>query len=132
MEQARVAQIWVTWLFLAALAVEFFFAGAGAFGAADWDLHRAYGWFLTAASVLLLVVAAVARRLIPLSAALVAVMIVQWLLATLGEDASEWLGALHGLNALVAFGVAMTIAVRAQRVRIATGEPPSAGPQSRA
>ena len=131
MEQARVAQIWLTWVFLVALAVEFFFAGAGAFDAASWELHEGYGYFLVVASVVLLVVAGVARRLIRLSAALVVVMVVQLVLANLGDD-TEWLGAVHGLNALVVFGVATMIAVRAQRVRIATGGEAAAGPEPRA
>ncbi len=128
MEQARVAQIWLTWLFLAALAVQFFFAGAGAFGATGWDLHEVFGFFLTIASVALLVVAAIARRLLVLSAAVVALMVVQLLLANLGQDASPWVGAIHGVNALVVFGVAMMIALRAQRVRIAPGGEAAPGP----
>ncbi len=131
MEKARVAQIWATWLFVGALALQFFFAGAGAFGAADWSVHEGYGYALTLAAVLLLGVAVAARRLIPLTGAVAALMVVQLVLANVGDE-FEWLGALHGLNALAVFGVALMTALRAQRVTIAAGGEAAPGPEPRA
>jgi hypothetical protein len=131
MEQARVAQIWVTWVFVAALALQFFFAGAGAFGATGWALHEGYGYVLTVASIVVAGVAVAARRLIPLSTAVAALTVVQLVLAMVGDDLA-WLGALHGLNSLFVFGLALMVALRAQRVRIALGGEASPGPEPRA
>lgn len=106
MAQARVALTWLVRLFLAALVVQFFLAGASAFGAESWDPHSALGFFLVIASLVILIVAAVAQRSVIFAALLFAAMVLQLLLANVIADASNWLGALHAVNALVVLGLA--------------------------
>lgn len=132
LEQARIAQIWLTWVFVIGLTVELFFAGAASFGATDdWDLHSIFGYVIGVGALALLILSAVARRLLALAALLVVLLVLQIVLAAVGEDV-EWLGALHAVNALAIFAVALMAALRAQRVRIADGGEAAAGPEPRA
>ncbi len=114
MRPARVLLTWLSIVFVAALAAQFFLAGAGAFGA-GWDAHVAFGIILVLGSLLLVVVAGFARRLLLLAIVLFVLMVAQMVLAQAGADASAWVAALHGLNALVVFGLATMIAVRSRR-----------------
>ena len=105
MQQARTVQVWIVRLFLVAVVVQFFFAGAGAFGAESWDLHSVFGLVLVIASLLILVIAALARRWLLWAGILVLAMLLQMVLAQLADE-SAWLASLHAVNALVVLGVA--------------------------
>src|SRR5262245_47189629 len=87
----------LAWLIVGGLVIEFYLAGAALFGAAAFQLHRAFGIGLAAAIVLLLVVVLIARparRVVGLAATLTALTIVQVLLPSL-RTGLPWVAALH-------------------------------------
>jgi hypothetical membrane protein len=95
----------LAFLFLAVGVVAFFLAGLGAFGE-GFEPHQDSGSLLVALSLILLILAAVGRRdALPQSAALFGLMILQMLLAVVGQDAPV-LGALHPVNGLFILFVA--------------------------
>jgi len=96
-------------LTMALIATQFFLAGAGAFGATNFDAHKTVGSTLVLVVLLALVVAALARRHVVHAAILLGVTVLQLVLGSLGED-TPWIGAFHGLNALVVLAVAGTLA----------------------
>jgi hypothetical protein len=99
-------------LTMALIATQFFLAGAGAFGATSFDAHTSVGSALVIVVLLALVVAALARRHAVHAAILLGVTILQLVLGSLGSD-EPWIGAFHGLNALVVTGVGGTLARKA-------------------
>lgn len=99
-------------LTMALIATQFFLAGAGAFGATSFAAHEAVGWALVVVVLLALAVAALARRHTVHAAILLGVTALQLALGSLGAD-EPWIGAFHGLNALVVMGVAGTLARKA-------------------
>lgn len=118
MQQARVALTWLVRLFLIAVVVQFFFAGASAFRATtDWDLHIVFGYALLIASLVILIVAVLARRSLVLAAILFVAMVLQIVLAQL-DDTSRWLASLHAVNALAVLGLAGALAGHARRGRV--------------
>lgn len=112
MNGARKAYRGIVFLLLALIAVQFFLAGWGVFGdqgktGSDFDAHRALGDLLILLSLILLILAAVGRLgrpLLPMTAGLFVLMVIQSLLAGIGED-SQVVGAFHVLNALVLVGL---------------------------
>ena len=92
------------------VAAQFFLAGAGAFGAASYDAHRALGVALIAAGALGLILAAAARSRVTRALALEVALVLQLLLGHLGMH-HPWIGAVHGL---VAIGVAALASVIAR------------------
>lgn len=95
----------LAFLFLAIGVIAFFLAGLGAFGE-GFDAHRVSGSLLLFLSLVLLILAAIGRReALVQSATLFGLMIVQSLLAIVGEDVSI-LGALHPVNGLLILFVA--------------------------
>jgi len=106
------AQRAIAVLTMALIATQFFLAGAGAFGATSFDAHRTVGSALVLVVLLGLVVAALARRHTAHAAILVGVTVLQLVLGSLGTD-TPWIGACHGLNALVVLAVAGTLARKA-------------------
>ena len=117
MSWARGAHWGGLWLFLTALFAQFFLAGAGAFGAASFDSHSALGFFLLIGSLVLLVLAALGRVLVRLTAFLFALMVVQSLLGAVGSEEEAWLGAFHGLNAPLVVGLTIMLVTRAHALR---------------
>lgn len=115
MQQARIALTWLARLFLITLVVQFFFAGAGAFGAESWDLHSAFGFFLVVASLVILVIALIARGSVFLALGLFVAMVLQIVLA---EIDVEWIASLHAVNALAVIGLAGALAGHARRRRV--------------
>jgi hypothetical protein len=92
----------LAWLVLAGLVVQFYLAGAALFGAMTFEAHRALGYLLTVAILLLLVVALVARpgrRLVGLTVLLVGLTVVQVLLPSL-RTGLPWVAALHVIVAV--------------------------------
>jgi hypothetical protein len=110
MPWVRTAHFAAAWLMLVALAVQFFLAGAGAFGAESWDPHALLGFWLAGGSLVLLVLTLLARvRVLP-ALVLVGLVVLQAVLGVLGSEEEPWLGAVHGANALAVIGVAFAVA----------------------
>ena len=110
---ARTTQRALATLLAAGVAVQFFLAGAGAFGATNFSAHRALGWTLLLLAVITFVVSLPAMRLVRHSGVLLLVVALQAVLGVLGADTQPWLGALHGLNALAVMAAAGLLARRA-------------------
>ena len=111
---ARTAYRALAWVFLAGIVVQFFLAGAGAFGAASWDVHAGFGYALAIASLVLLLLSLAGRWLVRQTVVLVGLVLVQVALVFL-EEVSEWISSLHPVNALVLAAMAMTLVRRAGR-----------------
>ncbi|MGH2859408.1 MAG: DUF6220 domain-containing protein [Solirubrobacteraceae bacterium] len=129
MKALHTLQRWLAALLVAAVAAQFLLAGAGAFGATSFKPHTGLGWAIAVVSLILLLVALAGRRHVRASAILFATVVVQVLLGVLGENASAWFGAVHGLNALLVMGAAVNLARRTAPDRGArsAGVPPSPG-----
>jgi hypothetical protein len=110
---AGAAYRWLIAAFAVCIVVQFFLAGAGAFGQklgsnaprledqTSWDAHRAFGvvLFLLAIVVLLACLAWWSERIWLMGTFLVALLtFVQFPLASVGRD-HRWVGALHPANA---------------------------------
>jgi hypothetical protein len=111
--QARILFFGLTAIYLLAVIVQFFLAGLGAFGG-DWDAHSGVGFVVAIGSLLLLVVAAVARlprRMFFVTLLLVGLNALQIGLARI--DVEE-LAALHPVNALVIVIVAYSLVQRSR------------------
>lgn len=133
MSAVHVAHRWLARLIVAAIAVQFLLAGAGAFGATSFRPHTGLGWAIAAVSLLIFLAATAGRRELRASAILLAAVALQLALGLLGEHSSAWFGALHGLNALAVLGAAVNLARRTASLPAATASdrPPStAGPRS--
>jgi Family of unknown function (DUF6220) len=123
-------------IFAAAVLVQFFFAGAGAFGARPdedetitdtgfedkFELHSGLGWFLTLGSLLLLILILIAwtgPRSIGATFGLFVLMILQNILSA----GDRWVGAFHPINGLLILGLSAFLARQAWRGNLLT--PPS-------
>jgi hypothetical protein len=91
-------------LLLVGVGIEFFLAGAGAFGATSFHSHKILGMVLLAGGVLTFLAAVGARRSIRLGAIVAVLVGLQVLLGHLGET-HPWVGAVHGLVAGVVAAV---------------------------
>jgi hypothetical protein len=126
-----VFRIWASIVSLA-IIIQVGLAGYGAFHAADvsddkgsigkkavsdgFSAHNALGYIILLAALILLVLAVVQRRTgspgrVQWSAGIFGLIVVQVLLAWAG-GAADWLGVLHGMNALAVAGVAGSFAGR--------------------
>jgi hypothetical protein len=138
-------------IFAAAVVVQFFLAGLGIFGAIPeedgsttaerWedkiDPHAALGHFMQMGSLLLLLLILIAwtgPRSIGATFALAVLLILQIILAAVGEDTPA-IGALHPINALVILALSFFLAWRAWRgnllvppSRVSTAPPPPPPP----
>lgn len=117
MRPARSLQRWLASLIAFGVVAQFFLAGAGAFAATGFGAHRSLGWALLLASVLELVVALTAARLVRRSAILVVLVVIQAALGVLGSDTQAWFGALHAVNALAVAATAGVLARQAWQAR---------------
>jgi hypothetical protein len=99
-------------LSMALVVTQFFLAGAGAFGATSFDAHKTVGSVLVLVALLGLLAAALARRFVGHAALCLGVTVLQLALGAWGAD-EPWVGALHGLNALVVMGVGGALAGKA-------------------
>jgi len=101
---AGMAYAAVAWLLLAAVIVQFFLAGLGAFGG-GFLAHVVFAWLIAIVIVLLVIVSFAARvpwRMTGLAGLLVLLWAVQLVLAHTGVS---YISALHALNALAMLGV---------------------------
>ena len=99
--------------YLGALALQFYAAGLGVFGAADFMPHALLGYGLILGAVTLTVLTVTARlprRAVLLAAALIPLTILQPVLALAFRAPAPALSALHTLNALVIFALAAAVA----------------------
>jgi hypothetical protein len=104
-------------LLLLGIGLEFFLAGAGAFGATSFHSHRVVGVLLLAGAVIVLVVAAASRRNTRIALGLAVLVGAQVLLGHLGQT-HPWIGAVHGLTA------GAVAAVASVNVRMAMADRP--------
>jgi hypothetical protein len=96
-------------LFLTAAVVMFFLAGLGAFGE-GFAAHVDTGRVLQGAALVLVILAAIDRReALAASVVLFVVMLIQSVLARVGEDVAA-LGALHPVVGLAVLAVAHNVA----------------------
>jgi hypothetical protein len=103
-----------SWVFLGAVLVQVFLAGAGLFKLTDFTLHTDFGWLLSAMPIVLVVLARMARvdrRTTQLTIALLAVAVIQPELAAARHDYPV-VAALHPVNALLLFWLAWLVARR--------------------
>jgi hypothetical protein len=101
----------LAWVTMAALALQFYFAGLGMFGGSTFELHRVVGYLAALLVILLLIFALIARvprRVLGLSALLLVLVIVQVLLPGF-RGSLPWLAALHPVNAMALLGVTAAI-----------------------
>jgi hypothetical protein len=99
--------------YLGALALQFYAAGLGVFGAADFMPHALLGYGLIIGAVTLTVLTVTARlprRAVLLAAGLIPLTILQPVLALTFRAPAPALSALHALNALVIFTFAAAVA----------------------
>jgi peptidoglycan/LPS O-acetylase OafA/YrhL len=131
-------RFWVTLVWLA-VVLQIMFAAYGGFYSADkladqkgsdetkmisektfdhgWDLHTGFGYTIFLGAVLLFLIALAARlgkRRVLLALAVPLAVVLQIVLAWISEDA-HGVGLLHGLNALVIFGLTGSMAGMAWR-----------------
>ena len=119
-----VYKYWSGVVFLAVL-LQIGFAGYGAFavandvdgGVVDQDrfedvfgIHMGFGYLVVLGGLILLVVSAIGRYRLKHSAILAGLLIVQVVLAWIGESV-PWLGFFHPLNAILIAGLAGMLAV---------------------
>lgn len=100
-------------LIAAAIVVQFFLAGAGAFSATSFTPHKTLGWLLLLFAAVEMLFALLGRTLVRHTGVLLLVTVVQVLLGVLGSDTSAWFGAVHAVNALGVMAAAGTLARRA-------------------
>lgn len=117
MHTIRLAFIGVAWLFLACVVVQVFLAGLGVFGGTqNFSLHREFGYlfgWLTLVLLLLALVGRLGRRWIGLSALMLVLFAFQSVFVALRGVMPE-AAALHPVNALAIFGVALHVARRSR------------------
>jgi hypothetical protein len=116
MSAARVARItyrWLAWLFVACVLVQFFLAGLGVFaGAANFELHRNWGYTFGYLLIFMVIVGLVGRMPRAAWAAPLGVMVLfalQSVFVALRTDAPV-IAALHPVNAVAIFAAAWWIA----------------------
>ncbi len=115
MQAARYAFAAVAVLFVLAVVYQVLLAGMALFAAGGWQSHIDFGYLTALVPVLLIVSALLARAgrtAVLLTVLALVVAQVQSFLPLLRNDA-PWLAALHPLNAMIVFGVAVLVAQRA-------------------
>ena len=99
----------LAWVTVAAVIVQFFFAGLGIFGATGFGAHKTLGYLVIPVSLILLVLALVGRlgnMRIGLSALLLVLTIIQSVL----PSGPAVIAALHPVNALAILAVVGNLA----------------------
>ncbi|HEX9541551.1 MAG TPA: DUF6220 domain-containing protein [Streptosporangiaceae bacterium] len=116
-----VVYVYLSALFVVGVLAQVFLAGVGVFGmnapkvadSSSFDAHRGFGFVLMVISLLLLVLALVARQSMrtTISTLVLALLtvIAQSVLASLGDN-NKWLGGLHALDGMLILLLALWIA----------------------
>lgn len=100
----------LAWVILAAVLLQFFFAGLGVFKAGGYGPHALVGLLLVLLSLILLILALVLRpdrRTVGIAALMFALMVVQMFLA---HFPVHLVAALHPVNALILLYLSFTLA----------------------
>jgi hypothetical protein len=97
----------LAFVIVAAIPIQFFLAGLGAFGAADWGFHALLGLLVVLLGLIVLVFAAISRRLLKPSAILFGLLVLQFLLVMPFRESAPAVSALHPVNALLVLGAAV-------------------------
>jgi hypothetical protein len=126
---ALIAYRWLVLAFLLAGGAQIFLAGLGVFsfgnhdtagGSSAFDTHRALGFTMAGAAIVILILALIARPgVLPLCLAGILVVqtcLLQSLLATLADNAALY-GGLHALDGLLALGIVGFLYASARRWR---------------
>ena len=140
-----VYRFWIT-IVAAAVVLQISFAGYGAFYSAHkvadatinedtfdegWGLHVGFGYLvflLTLVAVILVLVARPGRRIVLMTVGALALVIVQIVLAWIGEEVPA-VGTLHPLNAFIILGLVGTLAGgewRTKKMGMSSQEAPAA------
>ena len=116
MHVSRVVFAGLAWLFVGLVVLQVFYAGVGLLGGGGMAQHREFGYLVAMFPLLVLIAALVARagRLAGWSGGLLVLAQVQTILPWFAADA-PFVAALHPVNALAIFWVALTVAQRATR-----------------
>ena len=118
MDAARKIFVGLAWLFVLAVAIQFFLAGLGVLGGESLEAHRQWGFIVLHLLPILMIVAAtvgrMGRTVISLTVALFLLVFLQPLFADPEID-PVWLRSLHVLNALFIFALGQYLAQRATR-----------------
>jgi len=133
---ARLAYRWLAWLFVACVVVQFFLAGLGVFaGAANFELHRTWGYTFGYLLLFLIPAALIGRMPRAAWAAPLGVMVLfamQSVLVAFRTSAPA-IAALHPVNAVAIFTASLWIARSSaawQRARAPERTSPSAPDQA--
>ena len=131
-----VVYVYLSALFVVGVLAQVFLAGVGVFGmntpkgadSSSFDAHRGFGFVLMVISLLLLVLALVARQSMrtTISTLVLALLtvIAQSVLASLGDN-NKWVGGLHALDGMLILLLSLWIAVLGWR-RVTRRSRPSA------
>jgi hypothetical protein len=115
MDAARKIFVGLAWLFVLAVAIQFFLAGLGVLGGDSLEAHRQWGFIVLHLLPILMIVAAIVGRMgrtvIGLTVLLFLLVFVQPLFADPALD-PRWLRSLHVLNALFIFALGSYLAQR--------------------
>lgn len=99
---------------LAAIVVQFVFAGLGAYGA-SFDAHRILGGVIGLLTLVMLILVLIARPswlTVGITVLLVVLALpVQTVLANLGDDTDAWFGGIHALDGLIIIGLTSWLAM---------------------
>src|SRR4029453_10059542 len=118
MEMARKIFVGLAWLFVLAVAIQFFLAGLGVLGGESLEAHRLWGFTALHLIPILMLIAAIVGRMgrtvIGLTVALFVLVFLQPLFADPELD-PRWLRSLHVLNALFIFALGYHLAQRGTR-----------------
>ncbi|HEX2193983.1 MAG TPA: DUF6220 domain-containing protein [Candidatus Limnocylindria bacterium] len=130
MQALRYALAAVAVLFVLAVLLQVYLAGSALFAAGSWQTHVDVGYTVAIVPVLLSILAFVARAgrtTIWLAVATLVVTQVQTFLP-LFRDAAPWLAAVHPVNAMLVFGLAVLVAWRAVALARADSAVVATGP----
>ncbi len=116
---ARIVYQVAAWLFVAAVLATVFMAGISLFAQGTfWQNHKDFGYsvgLLVPVLIVLALLARIPRTHIPLLALLFVLYIVQTILPVL-RGSAPFVAALHPVNAMLVFGVAVVHARRAREL----------------
>jgi heme A synthase len=118
MDLARKFFVWLAWLFVLAVAIQFLLAGLGVLGGESIEAHRQWGFVVLHLIPILMLIAAIVgrmgRNVLALTVVLFLLVFVQPLFADPQLD-PRWLRSLHVLNALLIFALGYHLAQRGTR-----------------
>jgi uncharacterized protein DUF6220 len=115
MDVARKIFLGLAWLFVLAVAIQFFLAGLGVLGGESIEAHRQWGFIVLHLIPILMLIAAIVGRMGRTVLALTAVLFLLVFLQPLFADPEldpRWLRSLHVLNALFIFALGYRLAQR--------------------